>query len=272
MRLRVDLAYEGTHFAGWARQPGQRTVQEVLESALVTVLRVPNVRAACAGRTDAGVHARGQVVHTDVPRAAYDLVARSLPHRLAGVLPPDVRAPRVEPAPPGFDARFSATGRRYAYRVSDSAYGVNPLRRHDVLWHRRALDVAAMNDAAALLVGEHDFAAFCRRRAGATTIRTLRTLQWSRDPDGLDGLLVATVAADAFCHNMVRALVGALLTVGEGRRPVSWPGAVLAARVRTADVHVVPPRGLTLEEVTYPDEATLAAQAQATRRRRAVTT
>lgn len=267
MRLRLDLAYDGTAFAGWARQPGQRTVQEVLETGLATVLRVPALRATCAGRTDAGVHARGQVVHTDVPRAAYDLVARSLPHRLAGVLPPDVRAARLELAPPGFDARFSATGRRYAYRVSDSPYGVNPLRRHDVLWHRRALDVPAMNAAAALLVGEHDFASFCRRREGATTIRTLRALQWTRDADDL---LVATVAADAFCHNMVRALVGALLTVGEGRRPVQWPGDVLAARVRTADVHVVPPRGLTLEEVTYPDEVTMATQARATRRRREV--
>ena len=269
MRLRLDLAYDGTAFAGWACQPGQRTVQEQLESSLATVLRLPKVRVTCAGRTDAGVHARGQVVHADVPPAAYQPVARSLAHRLAGLLPRDVRVTQVQPAPPGFDARFSALSRRYSYRVSDSPYGVEPLRRHDVLWHRRALDAAAMNAAAAALIGRHDFAAFCRRRAGATTLRTLRALHWA---PAQDRILVATVEADAFCHNMVRSLVGALLTVGDGGRPTDWPATVLAARVRTADVHVVPPHGLTLEEVTYPDDAGLAAQALATRRLREVST
>jgi len=262
------VGYDGSAFAGWARQPGQRTVQLVLEEALATVLRLPSVRVSCAGRTDAGVHARGQVVHADVPNHAFAPVRATLGYRLAGVLPPDVRAPRVQVAPPGFDARFSALGRRYAYRVSDTAYGVDPLRRHNVLWHRRAIDLDQMNTAGRMLLGEQDFAAFCRRREGATTVRTLRTLHWSREDDGV---AAASIEADAFCHNMVRALVGALLAVGDGRRPVQWPAEVLAAGVRTADVHVAPAHGLTLEAVTYPPAAGLAAQAGAARRKRELT-
>ncbi|MGZ4614347.1 MAG: tRNA pseudouridine(38-40) synthase TruA [Actinomycetes bacterium] len=265
VRVRLDLGYDGTDFTGWAKQPGRRTVQGLLEQALETVLRLPAVRVTCAGRTDAGVHARGQVAHTDIPEAAYGGEGPHLIARLNGVLPPDVRLREVRPAAPGFDARFGALLRRYAYRVADTTWGVDPLRRHDVLWHRRPLDLDAMNLAAERLVGEKDFAAFCRHRAGATTVRALLALRWARDENGL---AVATVQADAFCHSMVRALVGSLLAVGDGRRPVGWPAEVLARAVRVPDVHVVPARGLTLEEVRYPPDGELPVRAAQTRRKR----
>jgi tRNA pseudouridine38-40 synthase len=171
----------------------------------------------------------------------------------------------AEAAPPGFDARFSAIWRRYAYRVDDSAGGPDPLRRHYVLGFGRSLDLAAMNAAAAGLIGEHDFAAYCRPREGATTIRTLRTLSWERAEAGL---AVATVEADAFCHNQVRAMVGAMLAVGEGRRPIDWPAVVLAAGVRDSAVTVVAPHGLTLERVGYPADDQLAIRAEQARNRR----
>ena len=284
LRVRLDVRYDGTAFAGWAAQPGLRTVQGTLEEALGTVLRLaPAPRLTVAGRTDAGVHARGQVAHVDVPRDAWEaLPGRSdrrpeeaLVSRLAGVLGRDTRprgaadvvVRRARVAPPGFDARFSATWRRYAYRIADGWESRDPLRRHDVLWHVRRLDVAAMDVAAQLLLGEHDFAAYCRPREGATTIRTLQELRWRRTPDGEPdaGLVVATVRADAFCHSMVRALVGASLAVGEGRRPVDWPAAVLAARRRDPAVTVAPAHGLTLEEVRYPPDDDLAARAAAAR-------
>ena len=186
--------------------------------------------------------------------------------RLAAVLPADARVHAVAPAPDGFDARFSALWRRYSYRVCDDPARADPLRRHETLWSFRRLDLAAMNEAARSLLGEHEFAAFCRRRPGATTIRTLRVLDWRRDRDGL---AVAAVVADAFCHNMVRALVGALLAVGEGRRPPGWPAEVLAAAVRDPAVRVVAPHGLCLEEVGYPPPAELAARAAETRNVRA---
>ena len=237
----------------------------MLEAALATVLRLPSVAVTCAGRTDAGVHARGQVVHADVPRRAYDALGDLLGKRLAGVLPADVGLRAVSVAPPGFDARFSPLWRRYAYRVSDAAHGVDPLRRRDVLHHRRPLDVGRMDQAAALLVGEHDFAAYCKRREGATTLRRLQEFSWARLPDAL---VEGRIVADAFCHNMVRSLVGAMLAVGDGRRDVGWPAVVLAGGERVPDVAVVAPHGLTLEEVRYPGDGELATRAERTRRRR----
>jgi tRNA pseudouridine38-40 synthase len=267
-RVRIDLSYDGGGFSGWARQPGQRTVQQVLEDALTRVLRAdPPVRLTVAGRTDAGVHARGQVAHADLPAAACLEAAPAILRRLAGLLPPDVRVHRIGPAPVGFDARFSALSRRYSYRVCDDVTGPDPLRRHDTLWYRRRVEVGAMNEAAGLLLGEHDFAAFCRRREGATTVRELLSLSWTR-PEAT--VAEATVIADAFCHSMVRALVGALLKVGDGARPPSWPAQVLTARVRDPGVPVVPPHGLCLEEVRYPPPAQLAQRALATRRVRPV--
>ena len=256
MRCRIDLSYDGTDFHGWARQPGLRTVQGTLEAALATVLRVPEVSVTCAGRTDTGVHARGQVVHVEVE---YD---EKLIRRLNGLLPPDLRVAAIAPAPEGFDARFSAIWRRYAYRVTDVP--ADPLTRSHVLAWPRPLDHEAMDKAAAALTGLHDFAAFCKAREGATTIRTLQELGWSRDGDVLTG----HVRADAFCHHMVRSLVGCLLQVGEGKRPVSWPAEILAAGVRDPGVPVAPAHGLTLEEVGYPPADELAAQAERARAKR----
>jgi tRNA pseudouridine38-40 synthase len=266
VRVRLDLGYDGTNFVGWARQPGRRTVQGVVEDALAVQMRLHEPPAlTVAGRTDAGVHARGQVAHFDLATPAWLAGGEELHRRLAGLLPEDVRVTAVRRAPAGFDARFGALWRRYAYRIADTVGGVDPLRRHDVLAYARPLDVALLNEAAEPLVGHRDFAAFCRRREGATTLRTLLELTWVREPGGT---VVATVRADAFCHSMVRALVGALLPVGDGRKPVGWPTQVLTARVRESTVNVAAALGLTLEEVAYPPDAELAEQAEQTRRRR----
>ena len=273
MRIRIDLAYDGGGFHGWAAQPGLRTVQGRLEDALATALRQPRVAVVCAGRTDTGVHARGQVVHLDVDEAVItqakgrsdETALLALMRRLNGILDPDVRVRRVVAAPDGFDARFSALWRRYAYRVVDDPANQDPLTRSHVLAWPRPLDLAVLNEASEPLVGEHDFASFCRRREGATTIRTLLDLGWARDEQGV---LTATVRADAFCHSMVRALVGCLLEVGDGRRPVAWAGKVLRAGVRDPSVRVAHARGLTLEEVGYPADLDLASRAVVTRAKR----
>ena len=258
--MRLDLAYDGTGFLGWAQQPGRRTVQGVLQDALGVLVRGEPPRVQVAGRTDAGVHARGQVAHVDLP----DAVAADplLLRRLNGLLPEDVRVRRVRAAPAGFDARFSALSRTYRYRVADGPEHADPLRRYDVLTWTRPLDVAALSGACPLLLGEHDFAAYCKRREGATTVRALLELAWERQPDGL---LVLTVRADAFCHSMVRSLVGAMLAVGDGRRPPEWPGSLLARGSRADDVAVAPPHGLVLEHVAYPPDDQLQARQEVTR-------
>jgi tRNA pseudouridine38-40 synthase len=264
VRVRLDLSYDGAAFSGWAAQPGRRTVEGVLSETLGHVLRLPApVRLTVAGRTDSGVHARGQVAHADLPADVWEAHADAASRRLSRALPPDLRVRSIAVAADGFDARFSALWRRYAYRICDDPARADPLRRHDTLWNPRHLDLDAMNEAAALLLGEHDFAAFCRKREGATTVRALRRLEWARD---VDDVAVGCVVADAFCHNMVRALVGALLPVGEGSRPVSWPAQVLAAAARDPAVRVVPAHGLSLEEVRYPEPELLAARAALTRR------
>jgi tRNA pseudouridine38-40 synthase len=266
VRLRIDLAYDGTEFAGWAAQPGQRTVAGTLTDALAVLFESVE-GLTVAGRTDAGVHATGQVCHVDVPSYEWPALEDTVVRRLAGLLPADVRVRAVAEVPPAFDARFSALSRRYEYRVSDAPYGVDPLRRYDTLAWPRSLDVDALNAAAALLVGEHDFAAYCRRKEHATTIRTIQRLDWYRHP--YDGVLVATVAADAFCQAMVRSLVGAHLPVGDGRRPIDWPASLLSRRERANEVTVVPPHGLTLVSVDYPGAVdALSARATLTRRRR----
>jgi tRNA pseudouridine38-40 synthase len=263
VRVRLDIGYDGTGFSGWARQPGQRTVQGTLEDALTRVLGLTEPAAlTVAGRTDAGVHARGQVAHADIQADRWTDGGHTAARRLARLLPPDVRVHRLTAAPPGFDARFSAIWRRYAYRVCDDLAMADPLARHATLWYRSRLDVAAMNQAARGCLGDHDFAAFCRRRDGASTVRTLLRLDWTRTEPAV---AEATVVADAFCHNMVRALVGALLKVGDGSRPPDWPAQVLAGRVRDPAAPVVGPQGLCLEEVGYPADAGLAARATAAR-------
>jgi len=263
VRIRLDVAYDGTGFHGWAAQPGLRTVEGELAAAMATVLRLPSVALTCAGRTDRGVHARGQVVHADL--AAPQEEVERLARRLNGVLTDDVRVRRAVVAPEGFDARFSAVWRRYAYRIADRPALVDPLRRSHVLVWPRPLDLSAMNTASVALLGEHDFASFCKQREGASTIRALLDLQWSREDDGL---LVAHVRADAFCHSMVRSLVGCLLAIGEGRRDVGWAEEVLAAARRESAVAVAPAHGLTLEEVGYPPDAELGARVEITRTRR----
>jgi len=271
VRLRLDIAYDGTEFTGWAVQDGHRTVAGVLNDALSTVFRTP-VRLFAAGRTDSGVHATGQVAHVDVPA---DAVAHAYPRRprdgeaefaplvrrLARFLPTDVRVRRIVRAPAGFDARFSALRRHYAYRLSLAPYGVEPQQSRYVTAWPRPLDVEAMAAASARLVGLHDFAAFCRHRAGATTIRDLQRLDWTRDGD----LITAYVSADAFCWSMVRSLVGALLAVGEGRRQPSWCATLLTATHRSSDFAAAPARGLTLIGVDYPPDEELAARIAVTR-------
>jgi tRNA pseudouridine38-40 synthase len=265
VRLRLDLAYDGTDFSGWAAQPGRRTVARVLTEALQRLFQAAD-SLTVAGRTDAGVHATGQVCHVDVPAATWQGLAETIVRRLAAVLPADVRIRAVQEVPDSFDARFSALARRYEYRVTDAAYGAEPLRRRDTLAWPRALDCDALNAASAGLCGEHDFAAYCRRKENGTTVRTLQRLDWRRDRDGV---LVATVQADAFCQAMVRSLVGALLSVGDGRRPVDWPASLLSHGRRSSEVMVAPPYGLALVAVDYT--ADFAARAALTRNRRAPT-
>lgn len=261
MRLRLELRYDGSEFSGWARQPALRTVQGELETALARVLRVDAVAVTCAGRTDAGVHARGQVAHVDVPDT---VVVDRLPDRLNGALPDDVVVTRADEAPAGFDARFSAVWRRYVYRVADQWWNVDPLVRGHVLRWRRPLSAVVIADAVDGLLGEHDFAAYCRPREGASTVRTLQSLRATRP----GGVVEIEVVADGFCHHLVRSLAGALVAVGEGRLPVEEPARILAARVRDPRVQVLPAHGLTLEEVGYPPADQLAARAEQTRRRR----
>ncbi|BBZ79701.1 tRNA pseudouridine synthase A [Mycolicibacterium anyangense] len=271
VRLRLDIAYDGTEFTGWAAQDGHRTVAGVLDETLSTVFRVP-VRLFAAGRTDSGVHATGQVAHVDIPADALghayprhprpgDPEFLPLIRRLARFLPEDVRVREITRAPAGFDARFSALRRHYVYRLSSAPYGVDPqLARYVTPWPRR-LDVAAMTVASRELVGLHDFAAFCRHREGATTIRDLQRLDWEADSD----MVTAFVTADAFCWSMVRSLVGALLAVGEGRRDSAWCATLLSEPQRSSAFAAAPARGLTLVGVDYPPDDELAARIAVTR-------
>lgn len=273
VRLRLDLAYDGTAFRGWARQPGLRTVQGTLEAAIARVLG-GDPQLVVAGRTDAGVHASGQVAHLDLTPAQQERLAKSraataeaLAARVNGVLGPypDVALRRTARAADGFDARFSAVWRRYEYRIADRESGYDPLERVRTTTVKAALDVAAMDAAARSLIGLHDFAAYCKWREGATTIRTLLDFGWHRDDRGI---LVARVRADAFCHSMVRALVGACAAVGEGRLEVADVAAIRDEGVRTSEVKVLAARGLTLTEVGYPADDQLAARAEQTRAHR----
>lgn len=271
VRLRLTVAYDGTEFAGWASQTGQRTVAGLLDDALSTIFRVP-VQVRAAGRTDAGVHATGQVAQVDVP---IDALPRAYPRRrqegesefgplvrrLAKLLAEDVRVLGITRAAPNFDARFSALRRHYVYRLSTAPYGVEPADARFVTAWPRPLDIDAMAVAAGELLGLHDFAAFCRHRDGATTIRHLQRLDCSRD-----GHRIAVhVSADAFCWNMVRSLVGALLAVGEHRRDVAWCTALLTATGRSSDFAAAPARGLSLVGVDYPPDSELAARNLVTR-------
>lgn len=266
LRLRLELTYEGTDFLGWAIQPQGRTVQGEVEGALATILGTP-VRLTVAGRTDSGVHARAQVAHVDVDPEVWDRHRDRLPQRLNGLLPSDVRVSAIAPAPEGFDARFSALCRHYIYRIEVAETGADPLAPRDRIHRSRSLDVAAMQQAAAALLGEHDFLAFCKPREGATTIRTVLRCEVIPTSWGVE----LHVSADAFCHSMVRAIAGALLAVGEGRRTPQWVADLVDADVKPSDVTVLPAQGLTLERVDYPVDDQLAARAEVTRARRDLT-
>ncbi len=298
MRLRLDLGYDGSGFHGWAAQTGLRTVQGELELWIQRVLRLPErPELVVAGRTDAGVHARGQVAHLDLaeddaaaalagqrpwggpgrsvdgadPRPFDSLrdrpeaVAELLLRRLRRALPEDVQVFGVRVADPGFDARFSAIWRRYVYRLTDAT--PDPILRNQVAAVRASLDVDAINSAGIALLGLHDFAAFCRAREGATTVRELQHLHAERADAGH---IAITVRADAFCHSMVRSLVGALAEVGTGRRDAAWLSGLLDAGQRSGDIPVMPAHGLVLEEVGYPPADRLAARATEARARRAL--
>jgi len=268
MRVRIDLAYDGTHFSGWARQPGLRTVQGVVEATIAQVLRLQEPpQTVCAGRTDAGVHAHGQVVHVDLPdelprcpMGIPDALSQWLPR----ALPDDIAIHQVSTAPEDFDARFSALTRTYVYRLCDSPAEIDPLTRGFILSYRHRLDVDAMTEAAHLLIGLHDFAAFSKPREGTTTIRTLLALEPRRLPHRIE----FTVTADAFCHSMVRSLVGALTAVGRGQRDLTWMASHLTADKRANDIIVMPAHGLTLEDVVYPPDDQLALRAARARTRR----
>jgi tRNA pseudouridine38-40 synthase len=267
IRWRLDISYDGTNFSGWAAQAGRRTVQGELETWLARILRLAeHPRLVCAGRTDAGVHARGQVAHVDLDSATLDDGGTALTRRLNGVLGGDCVVRRISIAPPGFDARFGAIWRRYVYRISDSGVPPDPLYRYQIAQLPVKVDLARFNEAAAGLLGLKDFGAFCRGREGASTIRTLLELSGRRVASGpMAGVIECTVRADAFCHSMVRSLVGALVAVATGRRDHEWLAGVMERGVRDSTILVMPAHGLTLEEVGYPADHELAPRAREAR-------
>ena len=261
-RLRIDVAYDGTAFFGWATQPDKRTIQDLVESAVACISR-SSVESVVAGRTDAGVHATGQVIHVDLPETVFadGLTYRDLRYKLNRILDEDVRIMEISDAPEGFHARFSALRRIYTYKIVDNNEVIAPLSRYDVAPWYRPLDVDLINKASALVLGHHDFAAFCKFKEGGTTIRTLEKYQWRRDSQGL---LTAEVVADAFCYSMVRNLVGAVICVADGRKDPSWIQELLANKERVSDSLVFPARGLSLTRVEYPSDNELLDRARVT--------
>lgn len=261
-RLRIDVAYDGTAFFGWATQPDKRTIQDLVEEAIACISR-SRVESVVAGRTDAGVHATGQVIHVDLPETVFadGLTYRDLRYKLNRILDEDVRIMEISDAPEGFHARFSALRRIYTYKILDNNEVIAPLSRYDVAPWYRPLDVDLINKASALVLGHHDFAAFCKFKEGGTTIRTLEKYQWRRDSQGL---LTAEVVADAFCYSMVRNLVGAVICVADGRKDPSWIQELLANKERVSDSLVFPARGLSLTRVEYPSDDELLDRARVT--------
>jgi tRNA pseudouridine38-40 synthase len=261
LRLRIDLAYDGTNFYGWGKQPDRRSVQEEVEKA-IAIISQSKADTIVAGRTDAGVHAIGQVIHVDVPDT---IVLDELGYKLNRILDTDVRIMNVSIAPPAFHARFSALRRHYTYKILDGNEVIPPLNRFDIAPWYRPLDVDLLNEASALLLGDHDFAAYCKFREGATTIRQLQKFEWVRDAEGY---LIGDVVADAFCYSMVRNLVGAVVCVADGRFGPEWIAETLANRVRVSDSLVFPACGLTLRQVDYPSDSELLERAAKTVARR----
>ena len=257
LRLRIDLAYDGTNFSGWGKQPDRRTVQEEVEKALTTATQ-SKIETIVAGRTDAGVHATGQVIHVDVPDT---LNLDDLSYKLNRMLDTDVRIMKVAVVDGPFNARFSALRRHYTYKILDGNQTISPLDRLDVASWYRVLDVDLMNEASALMLGSHDFAAYCKFREGSTTVRNLQRFEWSRDSAGF---LIGDVVADSFCYSMVRNLVGAVVCVADGRFGPEWIEQTLGNKVRISDSLVFPACGLTLRQVDYPTDDQLIEHAKAT--------
>ena len=272
IRLRLDLAYRGAPFHGWARQPGLLTVQGRLEEALTLITRQP-AQLTVAGRTDAGVHARGQVAHLDVPKDFWASLSRGreerdeergerLRARLEGLagrgLNGALAIKQVRVVSRDFDARFSALSRTYRYVICDDPRAQDPCRL-DTARTPSPLEDEKMQVAAQALCGEHDFLPFAKPREGATTVRTLHSFTISRPHPGI---VQAMIRADAFCHSQVRFMMGALIEIGRGKYDPTWIGELLAAGVRDQRVPLADGRGLTLWEVAYPPADQYALQAQ----------
>ena len=241
--FRLDIEYDGSGFAGWAAQPGQRTVQGELEAALETVLR-ERIELTVAGRTDAGVHARGQVASF---RTGADVPA-DLARRLNGLTTDDVAVTAAGPAPAGFDARGDATSRSYRYRVLARSAS-NPFERGHALWWPHRIDREALDACAAALPGTHDFTAFTPTQTDHVRFdRVVFEARWEEEPGAV---LAFRISADAFMRSMVRVLVGTMLEVSSGRRSVEDFVRLLEGAPRTAAGDTVPPQGLYLESVGY---------------------
>ncbi|HAH52978.1 MAG TPA: tRNA pseudouridine(38-40) synthase TruA [Bifidobacterium sp.] len=300
VRLRIDLAYDGTDFYGWAKQPDLRTVQGEVERVLHTVLRVPEgdadepLRLTVAGRTDTGVHASHQVCHLDVDGKTLERcvghmnvpAVTALQRRLQRMLPKDIVIHRVSQAPEGFDARFSALERTYVYRSADRSSEIDPRTRGFVLHIDDVLNLDAMNRAAAMTIGLHDFGSFATPNPGGTTIREVKTAYWRRVPqrpliaDDMamgeryrtpaveSGLACFTIVADAFARNMVRSLVNGCVQVGIGKRSLDWFAGKMETPLREGSTGPIAPQGLTLEHIEYPSDDQLAARAESIRAKR----
>ena len=271
-RFRLSFSYDGTDFFGWAKQPGLRTVQGELLAALTVIFGEDesDFGIRVAGRTDAGVHALHQQAHIELTEEQLDRLGRNrgdidnprfLADRLNRILADDLRVHTVAPAAEGFDARFSATYRRYRYRIADGLSSQNPLESRYTLNVFQNLDTLAMQAAALEVLGLHDFASFCRPRPGSTTIRELREVTVTRNA-AAGNVIEIELLADAFCHNMVRSIVGALIAVGKGQATSADIRATLERASRTESYRVVAAKGLTLIEIGYPADDKLAEQAE----------
>ncbi len=277
IRYRLDVAYDGTNFSGWAKQPGLRTVQGILEEALMLILpRVPGTdfhpQLVVAGRTDAGVHALGQVAHLDIPVALVEkgfdrrqgefeeMLLKKISRAIAR--DSDVVVRNISVAPDGFDARFSAVARTYEYKIADAQSAKNPLSRFDRWQQDAELSETLLNEVSSLLLGLRDFGAFCNPREGATTIRDLQEFSWMR---ASDGTLIGRLTADAFCHSMVRNLVGGVVEVAKGRLNLARLNELLDTKERSPEIKVAPAHGLTLISVQYPADSELRRRAEQTK-------
>ena len=251
-RARITLSYDGTNFFGWGKQADRRTVQGELEAALFKLFQ-QQLDTVVAGRTDAGVHASGQVCHVDLPENEYTDIA----YRLNRILTEEIRIKSVERTSPDFHARFGALRRHYIYKIKDGNGYIEPTARLDIAPWYRDLNVDLMNQAAATLIGEHDFFSYARYRENATTIRELQRFEFERNEYGL---IIARLSADAFLYNMVRSLIGTMVYIGEGRFNTDWAREILEKRERPSDSLVFPAKGLTFTGVDYPADSELHAR------------